>query len=181
MLKLKQREEALKAGFDLIMWTFEPLMRLNTYFNLNKLGAIFRSYYRNHYGMMDDSINYGLESDRVKAEWWIKSRRVELKLAGKLKPPKLDELLELGGEVVLNANNPVSYTSSELALVGLPSDLPSLRRKDPKRAFEWRQAVREVYEHYLSLGYIAVDMSEGYVILWKRKLEDVLNGEVPWR
>ena len=46
-LKLKQREEALARGIDLIEWTFDPLEIKNAYFNIERLGAIIRRFVRN--------------------------------------------------------------------------------------------------------------------------------------
>ncbi|WP_297215509.1 hypothetical protein [Thermoplasma sp.] len=72
-LKLKQKELATSMGYDLIAWTFDPFNPLNAYFNITKLGAISRTYIRNFYGNMSDGINRGMRTDRVVAEWWIKS------------------------------------------------------------------------------------------------------------
>ena len=49
-LKLRQREDALARGIDLIEWTFDPLEMKNAYFNIERLGAIVRRYVRNQYG-----------------------------------------------------------------------------------------------------------------------------------
>ena len=45
-LKLRQREEALARGIDLIEWTFDPLELKNAFFNIERLGAIVRRYVR---------------------------------------------------------------------------------------------------------------------------------------
>jgi predicted GNAT superfamily acetyltransferase len=37
MLKLKQREDALDRGFELVEWTFDPLELKNAHFNLVRL------------------------------------------------------------------------------------------------------------------------------------------------
>ena len=49
-LKLRQRDDALARGIDLIEWTFDPLDIKNAYFNIERLGAIVRRYVRNQYG-----------------------------------------------------------------------------------------------------------------------------------
>src|ERR1043165_5996009 len=36
-LKLKQREEALRAGIDRIEWTYDPLQAKNAFFNIERL------------------------------------------------------------------------------------------------------------------------------------------------
>jgi predicted GNAT superfamily acetyltransferase len=80
-LKLLQREDALARGIDLIEWTFDPLEIKNAYLNLEKLGAIARRYNINQYGITSSPLQGGLPSDRLIAEWWLKSKRVEKLLA----------------------------------------------------------------------------------------------------
>jgi predicted GNAT superfamily acetyltransferase len=84
-LKLLQREDALARGIELIEWTFDPLEIKNAYLNIEKLGAIARRYNINQYGITSSPLQGGLPSDRLIAEWWLKSRRVEsLIAAGKV-------------------------------------------------------------------------------------------------
>ncbi len=71
LLKMKQKEYAQKYGYNLIAWTFDPMMSANAQFNLNKLGAFSRSYLDNFYGSMNDGLNSGLPTDRLVAEWYI--------------------------------------------------------------------------------------------------------------
>jgi predicted GNAT superfamily acetyltransferase len=80
-LKLLQREDALARGIELIEWTFDPLEIKNAYLNIEKLGAIARRYSINQYGITSSPLQGGLPSDRLIAEWWLKSRRVETLLA----------------------------------------------------------------------------------------------------
>lgn len=83
-LKLSQREDALSRGFDLMEWTFDPLEIKNSYFNLERLGAVARRYNVNQYGITSSPLQSGLPTDRLVAEWWLKSKRVEhLLSAGK--------------------------------------------------------------------------------------------------
>ncbi len=76
-LKLFQREEALGRGFDLMEWTFDPLEIKNAYFNIERLGAIARRYTVNQYGITSSPLQGGLPTDRLVAEWWLKSPRVD--------------------------------------------------------------------------------------------------------
>jgi predicted GNAT superfamily acetyltransferase len=80
-LKLLQREDALARGIELIEWTFDPLEIKNAYLNIEKLGAIARRYNINQYGITSSPLQGGLPSDRLIAEWWLKSRRVETLVA----------------------------------------------------------------------------------------------------
>jgi predicted GNAT superfamily acetyltransferase len=76
-LKLFQREEALGRGLDLMEWTFDPLEIKNAYFNIERLGAIARRYAVNQYGITSSPLQGGLPTDRLVAEWWLKSPRVD--------------------------------------------------------------------------------------------------------
>jgi predicted GNAT superfamily acetyltransferase len=76
-LKLAQRDDALRRGFDLMEWTFDPLEIKNAYLNIARLGAITRRYERNFYGPSSSPLQGGLPTDRVYAEWWLRSGRVK--------------------------------------------------------------------------------------------------------
>ncbi len=193
-LKARQREEVLSMGLDLIMWTFDPLQSLNTRFNLGKLGVIYREYHVDYYGEMTDEINRGLGSDRVKAEWWVRSRLVETKMKGGLKAPSYEELTrDLGAVTVLgHTERGVPRPSlpgsveGEIALVALPRSVSEVReRVGLEAARAWRLATRSAITGLLSRGYIAVDYTvdssgNGYVVLVRRPLEMVLEGDLPW-
>jgi predicted GNAT superfamily acetyltransferase len=75
-LKLAQRDDAMARGIELIEWTFDPTQVRNAHFNLNKLGAIARRYSPDFYGPSASAIHRGLPTDRLHAEWWVKSPRV---------------------------------------------------------------------------------------------------------
>jgi predicted GNAT superfamily acetyltransferase len=81
-IKLYQREDALARGFELMEWTFDPLEIKNAYLNIEKLGAIARRYSVNQYGITSSPLQGGLPTDRLVAEWWMKSKRVETVLSG---------------------------------------------------------------------------------------------------
>jgi predicted GNAT superfamily acetyltransferase len=76
-LKLFQRDDALARGIELIEWTFDPLEIKNAYLNIERLGAIARRYYVNQYGVTSSPLQAGLPTDRLVAEWWLGSKRVE--------------------------------------------------------------------------------------------------------
>ena len=89
-LKLAQREDALARGFELMEWTFDPLEIKNAHLNIARLGAIVRRYKRNFYGPSSSPLQGGLPTDRVYAEWWLRSKRVCSVLAGE--QPKFEVL-----------------------------------------------------------------------------------------
>lgn len=80
-LKFAQRDDALARGFALMEWTFDPLEIKNAHLNLERLGAIARRYNINQYGNSSSKLQGGLPTDRLVAEWWMRSRRVETLVA----------------------------------------------------------------------------------------------------
>jgi predicted GNAT superfamily acetyltransferase len=76
-LKLAQRDEALSRGIDLIEWTFDPLEIKNAWLNIARLGVIVRRYTPDFYGISTSPLQGGLPTDRLHAEWWLRSCRVE--------------------------------------------------------------------------------------------------------
>jgi predicted GNAT superfamily acetyltransferase len=87
-LKLAQRDDAIQQGFELLEWTFDPLEIKNAHLNLSRLGAIARRYSVNHYGHSSSPLQGGLPTDRLVAEWWLKSKRV-VNLLDKKQPPQI--------------------------------------------------------------------------------------------
>jgi predicted GNAT superfamily acetyltransferase len=85
-LKLFQREEALSRGIELMEWTFDPLEIKNAYLNIEKLGAVVRRYNANQYGNSSSRLQGGLPTDRVIAEWWMNSRRVQTVMTSGRRP-----------------------------------------------------------------------------------------------
>lgn len=99
-LKLKQREYALASGIDLIEWTFDPLEIKNAFFNVERLGAIARRYVHNQYGKTSSHLHGGLPTDRLVAEWWIRTPRAEaLSRADKFERPRVEASIQLPGEI----------------------------------------------------------------------------------
>jgi predicted GNAT superfamily acetyltransferase len=98
-LKLAQRDDALARGFDLMEWTYDPLEIKNAYLNIAKLGAISRRYKADFYGPSSSPLQGGLPTDRLYAEWWLRSPRVVSLLSGKALPSQIVERVEVPGEI----------------------------------------------------------------------------------
>jgi len=75
-LKLAQRDDALARGIDLMEWTFDPLEIKNAHLNIARLGAIARRYKPDFYGPTTSPLQGGLPTDRLVAEWWLRSPHV---------------------------------------------------------------------------------------------------------
>jgi predicted GNAT superfamily acetyltransferase len=99
-MKLFQREDAIARGYELMEWTFDPLEIKNAYLNLTKLGAIARRYNINQYGITSSPLQGFLPTDRLVAEWWLRSQRVESLLnSGSLPPVNVDLRIEVPAEI----------------------------------------------------------------------------------
>jgi len=159
LLKQKQKEISTTRGFDLIAWTYDPIIARNAHFNVAKLGVVARTYKTNYYGPMDDSINAGWETDRVVAEWWIKDTAVEearrsLRLVG-------DSHQAIQVDTVNTHTRIVDYNidlNARKVLVEIPRDIVELKARNPEEALKWRLFTREVFKAYFSAGYTAVDL-----------------------
>lgn len=160
-LKLHQRQWALDRGLGRITWTFDPLVRRNAHFNLAKLGAMPEEYLPAFYGIMDDSINRGDESDRVLAVWPLTAPHVEALVRRGTAPsvptvPALPTALPDGAVVALadEGGRPAyrPHQGAPTVLVAVPEDVEGLRRADPGTAKAWRHAVRDVLGGMLADG-----------------------------
>jgi predicted GNAT superfamily acetyltransferase len=90
-LKLAQRDEAIARGFDLMEWTFDPTEIRNAHLNIARLGVIVRRYQPDFYGPSSSPLQGGLPTDRLYAEWWLRSARVEGILRGETQPMEVIE------------------------------------------------------------------------------------------
>jgi predicted GNAT superfamily acetyltransferase len=70
-LKSTQRQWCIDRGIDLVTWTFDPMLARNAHFNLRKLGAVARRILPSFYGVMDDDINRGDDTDRLEISWHL--------------------------------------------------------------------------------------------------------------
>jgi predicted GNAT superfamily acetyltransferase len=108
-LKLAQRDDALQRGIELIEWTFDPLEIKNAHLNIVRLGAIARRYTINQYGVSSSPLQGGLPSDRLIAEWWLRSRRVTDLLERGIAPQFTPELsIEVPAEIYAWKANPAT-------------------------------------------------------------------------
>ena len=123
-LKNHQRAWAAERGIDWIVWTFDPLVRRNAWFNIEVIGAHVTEYLRNFYGTMNDSINAHDESDRLVVAW-----------------PTADD-----------TPRPSADPSAETTHVPTPDDIVVLRRTDPAAAAAWRLRLRDELEPLLANG-----------------------------
>ncbi|WP_308164234.1 GNAT family N-acetyltransferase [Nonomuraea sediminis] len=150
-LKLHQRAWAMLRGVSEVVWTYDPLIRRNAYFNLAKLAADPVEYLPNFYGPMDDDINRSDDTDRVLVRWRLETPAVEAACVG------LPRQTDAGGAAVAlgvsAAGGPVAgRADAGTVLVGVPPDIEAMRESDPACAADWRKAVRDVLGELLAGG-----------------------------
>jgi predicted GNAT superfamily acetyltransferase len=148
-LKQAQRYEALRLGYELVTWTFDPLEARNAYINLHRLGCIARLYDRDHYGVMEDELNRGLPSDRLEAEWWL--RRATPRAAGH---PQV--MLRVGADGA-PVREDLDLSARTTALIAVPPDFQAVKRASRALALRWRMESRAAFEAALAAGLIAAD------------------------
>lgn len=132
-LKLGQRDFAIASGVDLIEWTFDPLEIKNAFFNIERLGVIARRYVHNQYGTTSSRLHGGLPTDRLIAEWWIRSARVEA-------AAQVDENKS-------NFERPVTATR-----ISVPADIASWRESDRQRAREIQTSIGDQFDKHFQAG-----------------------------
>lgn len=170
-LKFHQRAWALEHGLATIGWTYDPLVRRNAFFNASRLGALPVSYLVDFYGSMDDSINSGQATDRVKVSWPLTAPAVAQFAAGTWSGRPVAELLAAGAQLQLAAvhDRPFLHEvdpSSAVRLVQVPRDIEGLRRTDPGCARDWRLAVRHTLGALLDAGWTVTQVDrEGHYVL----------------
>jgi predicted GNAT superfamily acetyltransferase len=118
-LKMRQKDDALVRGIDLIEWTFDPLDLKNAYFNIERLGAIVRRYLRNQYGVSSSALHGGLPTDRLVAEWWIRKPRETVEIVEKIQVPA--DIAEARAKQAEIADRFEHYFARGLTVVGVES------------------------------------------------------------
>lgn len=123
-MKNHQRDWAIERGIAWIVWTFDPLVRRNAWFNIEVLGGHITEYLERFYGTMTDSINAHDESDRLVVAW-----------------PTSDDV-----------GRPEAPAGSHTVEVVTPDDIVVLRRTDPNAASRWRHKVRSELAPLIAAG-----------------------------
>lgn len=132
-LKLLQQRWAAARGMAFVVWTFDPLVRRNAWFNLHVLGAEVAEYLVDFYGPIGDAINGDDESDRLLVAWSTEAGRRDA-----ITPGENDGRTEL---------------------VATPADIVEVRRRSPDEARRWRADVRAGLTAALAAGRRVVGMT----------------------
>ena len=163
-LKLAQRDQMLRKGIDLIVWTYDPLLGKNATLNIEKLGGIVRHYARDIYGAVQNPLQMGLSTDRFLLEWELMSSRVRERIRSTEARPHSEDWLngdrhKLVNFVAWEGNLPRPMASDlelddDVLLVQIPPDLNDIKRVDLGIARGWRESTRDIFETYFSRGYV---------------------------
>lgn len=160
-LKREQARLVAQQGLHLIAWNFDPLETRNAHFNLNRLGAVARTYHVNHYGILDDGLNAGLESDRFEAEQWLTSARTQICLRDRFLQP--DPAHPQANHCLANwqhdlprppAGDPAILLPE--TLIEVPADFQQIKQIDLGLARAWRYYFRNVCQKAFAGGFAAV-------------------------
>jgi predicted GNAT superfamily acetyltransferase len=138
MLKLAQRNDALRRGIHLVEWTFDPLELKNAHFNINRLGAVVKRYIPNCYGITESPLHAGLPTDRLMAEWYLDSPRVEGILRGE-----------------------TAQISAEAVRISIPSDVSERKQKDPAAGERVQSDMRKQFLERMQDGYAVTGLEIG--------------------
>jgi predicted GNAT superfamily acetyltransferase len=138
-LKWAQRARVIDEGRAFIKWTWDPMQARNAHFNLNRLGVTVNSYAENFYGtdyvtspVLQGAELPGIDSDRLFANWDVKSRRVVT--------------LANGGEATVAAEPALTIST--------PSDWTGLLKEKPQAAKQEQLRVRGEFRDAFASGLI---------------------------
>ncbi|HKO98200.1 MAG TPA: hypothetical protein VJU86_14480 [Pyrinomonadaceae bacterium] len=138
-LKWSQRARAMAEGRGFIKWTWDPMQARNAHFNLNRLGVTVSSYAVNFYGTdYPNSANtnsanvVGIDSDRLFAEWALRSSRVE-----RFSKAEAAEIQDEPQRKVV-----------------IPANWSTLMKEDPARAKLELERVRTEFQDAFELGLV---------------------------
>lgn len=152
-LKWHQRAWALEHGYEVITWTFDPLVKRNARLNLVKLGVQVFEYFPNFYGDLPDALNAGDPTDRIIARWDLLSDSTLAAASSRNLEKLADEipvaLSNIAGRPIRHEIDP----SQPQVLCYLPSDIIEIRSQDSALALEWRLALRAELHPRLNSGW----------------------------
>jgi len=182
-IKWYQRAWALEHDFDLVRWTFDPLMAANARFNLRRLGASAVDYHVDFYGRSSSALHGELPTDRFVADWELNHPRVRALAEGGVRnvfggdPDEIPLLYDVReGRPALPDDRAVPDPSAAPFLVApIPDRFLEMQRADCDRAEAWRLDSRTAFIAALKAGYRFVDfiprsgsgdppMSEAYLL-----------------
>jgi len=158
-LKYAQQAIAIERGYDLMVWTFDPLETRNGFLNLSKLNGICHTYIENCYGNMQDGLNKGLPSDRFEVSWYITSDYVDKNMSIDVTDaiPVASCVTNEQGFLHLKLTEDFKYNEG-LYTLPVPKDFQTLKTQNPTLALDWRFKTRYILQRLFAQGYAAVQL-----------------------
>ncbi|MEW6457411.1 MAG: GNAT family N-acetyltransferase [Acidobacteriota bacterium] len=157
-LKLKQREFAIKKGYDAITWTFDPLQLINCYLNFHKLGVICNTYLPNFYGITSSPLHHGIPTDRLLAWWNLKEKRTCRIIRGNYKNYNAEDYkkcLEIDENFKIIKNMKLK---GKVLLAQVPENAEKIIiDRGLKAILNFQKILRETLINYFKNGYKIVD------------------------
>ncbi|WP_017729292.1 GNAT family N-acetyltransferase [Halalkalibacterium ligniniphilum] len=175
-LKLAQKEAAIRKGYKLMTWTYDPLESVNANLNIGKLQAICRTYIEDCYGEMDDALNAGLATDRFMVEWLFDSDQhtkeqairdaEEVHLVTVQEDEQAFPVIDAfdGGKAAAELKQ---LHSNQAVLVPIPTNFQQIKEKNHSLAIDWRMKTRKLFTLLFQADYVVVGI--------KRKAEAPLQ------
>jgi predicted GNAT superfamily acetyltransferase len=165
-LHAELRQQILQLGLSEVRLAFDPLQSRNAWLFVHRLGGLPDQYLHHYYGQMADTINRGVESDRIRLVWSLSSPRVEARLGGTY-PSREEEETRWNGATPLIRTEPgesgvrlpveVQEPDRPVAHLEIPFDLALVREHEPGALGRWRHATRDAFRAAADLGYSVDD------------------------
>ena len=158
-MKLKQAELAKEYGYTMITWTFDPLESKNAYLNINKLGAVGAIYSPDHYGDLQDGLNTGLPTDRIKIEWHLsESDEADIPTPSLNQANMLLDMDDDASPVITEHFSNHELEKEAAWFIAIPRHFQAMKKENMALAKEWRYHTRDVMQALFTVGYQAKDV-----------------------
>jgi len=157
LLKLAQRDEALRLGVKKVTWTFDPMRARNAHLNFAKLGVTSNRYEIDFYGQTTSPLHQG-GTDRLWVTWELDSIRVKERLAN---PGEPEEKVQAGAAKLIQVS---TGGTPEIELAATAATLLiEIPTKDISTSLlrTWRVATREAFTLAIKSGYEVTEFWRG--------------------
>ena len=157
-MKWAQWEYAKKHEIPLIAWAFDPFQVGNAHFNMHMLKARARRFLDDMYGPRTDTLNAGVPTDRLIAEWPTGHDPRQARIA-EIDIETTEKLIETHRTSSgIQAVACVAETlRDDVVLLEIPEKILEIQSMDREQASRWRVAVREAFHRAFREGYAVTD------------------------
>lgn len=162
------RQEVLQLGLSEVRLAFDPLQSRNAWLFVRRLGGLPDRYLHHYFGQLPDSVNRGIESDRIRLVWSLSHPRVGGRLDGTYPSAAQDEarwrsatplIRTEPGESGVRLPVEVQEPNGPVAHLEIPFDLGLVREHESATLGRWRHATRDAFRAAADLGYAVDDFA----------------------